>query len=38
MLGMSIKQGYQRTFVAKQPYLDQSLCKLIYLHGEHKNK
>ncbi len=38
MSSMSIKQGYQKTLIAKQPYLDLSLCQLIYLHGEHKNK
>ncbi len=35
---MSIKRGCQRAFIAKQPYLDQSLCQLIYLSVEHKNK
>ncbi len=35
---MSIKRGCQRAFIAKQPYLDQSLCHLIYLSVEHKNK
>jgi hypothetical protein len=38
MSSMSIKQGCQKTFIAKQPYLDPSLCQLVYLHGEHKNK
>ncbi len=38
MSSMSIKRGYQRTLIAKQPYLDPSLCQLIYLHGKHKNK
>jgi len=38
MFGMSIKCGCQRAFIAKQPYLDQSLCKLIYLSAKHKNK
>ncbi len=38
MFGMSIKHGCQIAFIAKQPYLDQSLCKLIYLSVEHKNK
>jgi hypothetical protein len=38
MFGMSIKHGCQRAFIAKQPYLDQNLCQLIYLSVEHKNK
>jgi len=38
MFSMSIKRGCQRAFIAKQPYLDQSLCHLIYLSVEHKNK
>jgi hypothetical protein len=38
MFGMSIKCDCQIAFIAKQPYLDQSLCKLIYLNVEHKNK
>jgi hypothetical protein len=38
MSGMSIKHGCWRAFIAKQPYLDQSPCQLIYLSAEHKNK
>jgi len=38
MFGMSIKCGCQIAFIAKQPYLDQSFCKLIYLSVKHKNK
>ncbi len=38
MPGMSIKRGYRRAFIVKQPYLDQSLCQLIYLNAKHKNK
>ncbi len=38
MAGMSIKCGCQRSFIAKQPYLDHSICPLIYLHAEHNNK
>lgn len=35
---MSIKRGCLRCFVAKRPYLDGSLCQLIYEHIEHTNK
>ncbi len=35
---MFIKHGCQIVFIAKQPYLDQSFYKLIYLSVEHKNK
>ncbi len=38
MASMSIKRGCQISFIAKQPYLDHSICQLIYLHVEHKNK
>jgi hypothetical protein len=37
MFNMSIKHGCQRTFIAKQPYLDQNLYQLIYLTTKHKN-
>lgn len=35
---MSIKRGCLCCFVAKRPYLDGSLCQLIYEHIEHTNK
>ena len=35
---MSIKRGYQCSFVAKRPFIDGSLCQLIYEHIEHANK
>jgi hypothetical protein len=38
MFGMSIKCGCQRSFIAKQPYLDHNLCQLIYLHAKHTDK
>jgi hypothetical protein len=38
MSGMSIKWSYQKTFIAKQPYLGLSLCQLVCLHWKHKNK
>jgi hypothetical protein len=38
MASMSIKRGCQKSFIAKQPYLDHSIFQLIYLHVEHKNK
>jgi hypothetical protein len=38
MFGMSIKHGCQKAFIAKQPYLDQNLCQLMYLNAKHKNK
>jgi hypothetical protein len=38
MLSMSIKQGCQRTFITKQPYLDPSFYQLVHPHGEHKNQ
>ncbi len=40
MSSMSIKHGCQKTFItcAKQPYLDQSLCQLIYLNAKHNKK
>jgi hypothetical protein len=37
MAGNSIKRGCQRAFVAKQPYLDGTLCVLIYENTEHLN-
>ena len=37
LAGNSIKRGCQRTFVAKQPYLDGALCVLIYENTEHLN-
>ena len=38
LAGMSIKRGCLRRFVAKRPYLDGSLCQLIYEHIEHTNQ
>ncbi len=38
MSSMSIKQGCQWKFIAKQPYLYPSLYQLAYPHGEHKNQ
>jgi hypothetical protein len=38
MSGMSIKHGCQRSFIAKQTYLDHNLCQSIYLHAKHTNK
>jgi hypothetical protein len=38
MFGMSTKCGCQRAFIAKQPYLDQNLCQLIYLSAKHKSE
>jgi hypothetical protein len=38
MSRMSIKHGCQRSFVAKQMYLNHNLCQLIYLHAKHTNK
>jgi hypothetical protein len=35
--GYSVKRGCQRCFVAKKPYLDHSLCLLIYENAEHLN-
>ncbi len=35
---MSIKRGCQWSFIAKHSYLNPSLCQLIYLNHEHKNK
>ena len=37
MAGNSIKRGCQRIFVAKQLYLDDALCVLIYENTEHLN-
>ena len=37
MVGNSIKRGCQRTFVAKELYLDGALCVLIYENTEHLN-
>ena len=36
--GMSIKRGCQRHFYAKQVYMDNSLCQLIYKETTHANK
>ena len=36
-VGNSVKRGCQRSFVAKKPYLDHSLCLLIYENTEHVN-
>jgi hypothetical protein len=36
--GTSIKRRCQCHFVAKQPYMDSSLCHLIYKCSEHTNK
>jgi hypothetical protein len=38
MATMSIKCGCKKSFIAKQPYLDHSICQLIYFHAEHMNK
>jgi hypothetical protein len=38
MFRMLIKCRCQRSFIAKQPYIDHNLCQLIYLHVEHTNK
>ena len=35
--GNSIKRGCQRCFVAKKPYLDHSLCLLVYENTKHLN-
>ena len=35
---MSIKRGCQSSFVAKRPYIDGSLCELMYEHVERANK
>ena len=32
-----MKRGCHRSFVAKKPYLDHSLCLLIYENTEHLN-
>ena len=37
LAGNSIKRGCQRCFVAKKPYLDHSLCLLIYKNAEYLN-
>ena len=37
LAGNSIKRGCQRAFVAKKPFLDGSLCILIYENTEHLN-
>ena len=36
-VGNYVKRGCQRSFVAKKPYLDHSLCLLIYENTEHLN-
>ncbi len=38
LAGMSIKCNCQRSFITKQPYLDPSLCQLIYFNLTHKKK
>jgi len=38
LVDMSIKHSCQWSFIAKHPYLDPSLCQLVYLNHEHKNK
>jgi hypothetical protein len=38
LVSMSIKHDYQKSFIAKQPCLDPSLCQLIYFNLKHKNK
>ena len=35
--GNSIKRGCQRCFLAKKPYLDHSLCLLVYENTKHLN-
>ena len=37
LAGNSIKRGCQRAFLAKKPYLDGSLCILVYENTEHLN-
>ena len=37
VVGFSIKRGCLQCFVAKQPYLDPSLCMLIYENTMHFN-
>ena len=37
VVGCSIKRGCQRCFVAKKPYLDPSLCMLVYENTMHLN-
>lgn len=37
LAGNSVKRGCQRCFIAKKPYLDHSLCLLIYENAEHLN-
>lgn len=36
--GMSIKRGCQRHFHVKQPYLDNTLCQIVYKRWFHLNK
>lgn len=36
--GTSIKRGCMRHFYAKQVYMDNSLCQLIYRETKHANK
>ena len=35
LVGYSVKRGCQRCVVVKKPYLDHSLCLLIYKNAEH---
>lgn len=37
LAGNSVKRGCQGHFVAKKPYLDNSLCLLIYKEAKHLN-
>ena len=37
LAGYSVKRGCQRCFIAKKPYLDHSLCLLIYENVENLN-
>ena len=37
VVGSSIKRGCQRCFVTKKPYLDPSLCRLLYENTMHLN-
>ena len=37
LVGYSVKRRCQRCFVANKPYLDHSLCLLIYENAEHLN-
>lgn len=37
LAGYSVKRGCQRCFVAEKPFLDHSLCLLIYKNAKHRN-